>query len=119
MLGWGVMVWRDSIELGGTRAPIMAHWETGTSGLRWLHLLVDRGLARDLGGNGYPLHYRVRGDAFGQAIGRGLPSNSSPSVVGDDYVLSARFNGKLTLDAERFRQCAADEWLVLEAWDLS
>lgn len=56
MLGWAVTVWRDSAESGGTRDPIMAHWETGISGLCWLDVLIDRELARSLGGNGYPLH---------------------------------------------------------------
>ncbi len=119
MLGWAVMVWRASVESGGTRVPAMAQWETGVFGLRWLEALVDKGLAQDLGGNGYPLHYRIRADAFAQAIGQGLPSNASPEVIGDDYVLPAGYNGKLTLDIECLRRCPADEWLVVEAWDLS
>lgn len=119
MLGWGVMVWRASAESDWPRGPAMAHWETGISGLSWVDALVERNLARDLGGNGYPLRYRIRADAFAQAIGHGLPSNDSPEVIGDDYVLPARYNGKLTLDAESLKECACDEWLVVEAWDLS
>ena len=119
MLGWMVLVWRASDDAARNRAPTLARWETGAGGLRWLDALAGAGLAKALGGNGYPLHFRVRADAFSRTISGGLPTNDSPEVIGDDYVLPAGYNGALHLDAERLGRCPVDEWLAVEAWDLS
>ena len=96
----------------------------GALGDRGLRAPLDGSDGRQGAGTGsgrqrLPLHYRIREEAFAQAVGQGLPSNASPVVIGDDYVLPAGYNGKLTLDTECLRQCPADEWWVVEAWDLS
>lgn len=119
MLGWMVLVWRAGDGAAMDQEPALARWETGVGGLHWLDSLVEADLAKALGGNGYPLRFQVRADVFSRTIGGGLPANDSPQVVGDDYVLPAGYNGTLSLDAERLARCPADEWLVVEAWDLS
>ena len=55
-------------------------------------MLAEAGLAKAPGGNGYPLHFRVRAGAFCKTIGDGLPAHDSPEVIGDDYVLPAGYN---------------------------
>ena len=119
MLGWMVVVRRAGDGAAMDQEPALARWETGAGGLRWLDALAGSGLAKALGGNGYPLLFRVRADAFSRAISGGLPTNDGPEVIGDDYVLPAGYNGALHLDAERLGRCPADEWLAVEAWDLS
>lgn len=114
-----VLVWRAGDGAAMDQETALARWETGVDGLHWLDALAEAGLAKALGGNGYPLNFRVRADAFSRTISGGLPANDSPEVIGDDYVLPAGYNGALRLDDERLGRCPADEWLVVEAWDLS
>lgn len=120
MLGFQVMIWRPSEEKGRYPADrCVAQWETGYRGLKWLDAMVATDEVQDLGGNGYPLHYRIRAGALARVLARGVPPNDSSTVIGDDYVLPAGYNGKLELDAAKLQACPDDEWLVVEAWDLS
>jgi len=121
MLGFEIMIWREH-EANNKPYPskwCVATWETGTQGLKWLDALVPKGEVQDLGGNGYPLHYRIQAGALTRALEHGLPANHSPPVIGEDYVLPAGYNGTLNLDAAKLKACPEDEWLVVEAWDMS
>lgn len=120
MLGFDVMVWRE--HEANQPQPwkwCVAQWETGVRGLDWLDELVPAGEVRDLGGNGYPLHYRIRASTLARVLKHGVPANDSPSVIGEDYVLPTGYNGPLTVDAAKLQACLEDEWLVVEAWDMS
>ena len=121
MLGFDVMIWREH-EANNKPYPskwCVARWETGVRGLDWLEALVPAGDVKDLGGNGYPIYYRIRAGTLARMLEQGLPSNNSPGVIGDDYVLPRGYNGKLEWDAAKLQACAEDEWLVVEAWDMS
>jgi len=54
-----------------------------------------------------------------EVLRHGLPPNNSPLVIGDDYVLPAGYNKPLTLDVNKLHTCPPDEWLVVQAWDMS
>ena len=113
MLGWEVFVSRQ-----GSDAPV-ARWKTSVFGLKWLDALVEGHKALDLGGNGYPNKYSIAAGVLLPIITRGLPANSSPLVVGDDYVTPAGWSGDVTLNAKNAAACHPDEQLLLEAWDQS
>ena len=121
MLGFDVLIWRES-EANHRPHPwkwCVARWETGVRGLDWLEALVVPGEVRDLGGNGYPNHYRIRAGTLARVLAQGLPRNDSPQVFGDDYVLPAGYNGTLEWDVAKLQACPEEEWLVVEAWDMS
>ena len=120
MLGWQVFVLRksDSASPGSSSAICLASWETGLGGLR-IDDLAARRKAVDLGGNGYPNRYATTADILFPILRTGLPSHHSTPVVGDDYALPAGYNGNLQLFDDRIANCANDEPLVIEAWDLS
>jgi hypothetical protein len=51
-------------------------------------------------------------------LGRGLPATASPPVIGEDYVLPANYRGKVKILVKP-EEIAANEVLIVEAWDLS
>jgi hypothetical protein len=121
MLGWDVMVFRKIPRPQPEKAEelLLARWATGVFGLKWLDDLVRSNRAVDLGGNGYPSRYSIAAGVLLPVISRGLPANSSPLVVGEDYSLPPGWNGKLEIDAEKFSACPSEEQLIIEAWDQS
>jgi hypothetical protein len=118
MLGWQVYVYRD-YEKGREGRVLVALWETGLYGLKWIDDLVKAGQVADLGGDGYPNRYQIGAGVFLKAISGGLPANNSPMTFGEDYVLPRGWNGELKLNAEALSACGSDETLVAEAWDQS
>ena len=120
MLGFEVMIWRETeANMPKPWEWRVARWLTGTNGLAWLDGWAATGQVKNLGGNGYPLHFRIKAGTLAQVLAGGLPANDSPLVIGDDYVLPRGFNGTLELDAAKLQACPEDEWLVVEAWDQS
>lgn len=116
MLGWEILVLRKA-----DTAPkdLVAHWETGMGGVRWLDQLAKDGHASDLGGNGYPCKYTVTAGVLLPILTRGLPTNSSPLVIGDDYVLPKNWSEEITWIREVALACEPSELLTIEAWDQS
>ena len=119
MLGWEVLVFRGDVPAADATSATVARWRTSVSGLRWLDVLVSRGLAFKIDQGGYPDRYSVPADAFLAAVTNGLPANSSPLVIGDDYVVPEGWNGELDIDREALARCPDDEMLQIEAWDMS
>lgn len=56
MLGWWftVRLHTTEVALQDSEAHLLASWETGVSGLRWIEDLVAQGVAQQLSGRGYP-----------------------------------------------------------------
>jgi len=115
MLGWEAFVFRQPV--GGERV-LLASWRTSVFGLRWLDDLVAAGKAFDLGGNGYPNLYTVAAEVLLPILGKGLPENDSPLVIGEDYVLPAQWSGSITWRGDT-ANCAHGDQLLIEAWDQS
>ncbi len=115
MLGWEVFVLRSP---DAKRDELIAHWQTSAFGLRWLDQLVKDGKASNLGGNGYPNLYSVTAGVLFPIIKKGLPANSSPLVIGDDYVIPEGWNGNVVWKQDP-ATCKENDLLILEIWDQS
>ena len=115
MLGWEVFVFRDS---SAKREDIIVRWMTSIFGLDWLDELVKDGRATDLGGDGYPNRYEISAGALLLILSKGLPANSSPLVIGDDYVLPEGWSGDITWCQDP-ATCEHSDTLFLEVWDQS
>lgn len=125
MLGWGINIWRP-IDPAGTparkRQGFIGAWTVaGTSGLKWLDDLVSTGRAVSLGGDGYPLSYRIAASELAAAVGSGPPA-LGPQVgviVGEDYIARSGAVTDFEIDWDVLNACPRNEELHIEAWDLS
>lgn len=116
MLAWNVFVYRI---VGEGERVLLARWMTGAFGLKWLDEFIQSKKAVSLGGDGYPVRYTLKGSALRQALLHGLPTNHSPMVIGEDYVMGSGWNGERQVDEVLLADCGDDEDLALEAWDQS
>jgi hypothetical protein len=114
MLGWGISVWRQS-DGGGSPATAdspegtrLASWQADLGGLDWLDELVREGKAIDLGGNGYPWRCTATADYILPRIIDMPPG----AISGWEWKV-------VRASAQLVAQCRLDEWLIVEAWDLS
>ena len=115
MLGWEVFAFRSS---SAKREDLIVHWMTSVFGLDWLDRLVKDGKATDLGGDGYPNRYKIPAGVLIPILSKGLPANSSPLVIGDDYVLPEGWSGCVTWRQDP-ATCGASDTLFLGVWDQS
>lgn len=116
MLGWEVFIFRSA---EAKSEDLIVRWQTSVFGLKWLDQLVKDGYASDLGGNGYPCKYSVTAGVLLPIITAGLPSNNSPLVIGNDYVLPEGWSGDIAWNREATLACQPDDILTIEAWDQS
>jgi len=116
VLGWEFFVSRQS-DPDEMRA--LATWRAGLSGTDWLDDLVAKGMAMDLGGNGYPDRYALSVAALCAALEFGAPKHIDPPVIGDDYITPSGWSSPVTIDRVRLRTLDPNEILVVEAWDQS
>lgn len=119
MLGWDVMVLRPEVGSPGKPECLLARWTTGVFGLKWLDDLVKEGKAIGLGGDGYPNRYSITLDLVLPILHWGLPTNNSPAVIGEDYVLPQGWDGRLEINTAELVDCSSGESVVIEAWDQS
>jgi hypothetical protein len=125
MLGWHVYITR--IADGGTLpakvdAPqgiLIAHWETGLEGLRWFDELVKSNKAIDLGGNGYPSRYTAQSRFLLPRILAGPPDARPGALVTADSRETPLGDGATFIESLRIRSVKDEEWLLVDAWDLS
>lgn len=98
MIGWWIVVSthspeeRDRADQEARRAAILAQWETGADGIRWIEQLTDAGKATKFAGGGYPNRYTARVLALPHRplpLSWALSSNFSCLPGGGDYGLSA------------------------------
>jgi hypothetical protein len=131
MLGWWIIISRQSPEERDNsdteikRAAILAQWETGAFGIRWIELLTEAGKATKLAKNGYPNRYIARaGDVLPLLENGGIrPPNNTPWIFGGDegeeYAQPPGRMGKVEIYADRVAECPADLVLTIDAWDQS
>lgn len=125
MIGWWIVVStqtpeeRDRADQDTRRAAILAQWEAGAEGIRWVERLTEAGRATKLAGGGYPNRYTARAADVLPLFGMAPPPPQSPLIVGDDYAMPANWRGKIDMHADRCAACAPDQLLTIDAWDQS
>jgi hypothetical protein len=132
MIGWWIVVSthspeeRDRADQEARRAAILAQWETGADGIRWIEQLTDAGKAAKLAGGGYPNRYTARaGDVLPLIDGGGIqPPKDGVWIFGidegEEYAQPPGWMGKVEVHAEsRVVACLADQVLTIDAWDQS
>ena len=131
MIGWWIVVStqtpeeRDRADQEARRAAILAQWETGADGIRWIEQLAQQGKAAKLAGGGYPNRYTARaGDVLPLIEGGGIkPSKDGVWIFGiddgEEYAQPPGWMGKLEVHPDRVATCLADQVLTIDAWDQS
>ena len=122
MLGWYFVIYPQRVLVAGLKledSVRLATWETGLGGTKWIAQLCTLGQAVDLGGNGYPNRYVIPAGTLARVLQQGVPSHTSPPVIGDDYYLPPNWTGEATIDIERLKSLPPEVLLAVEAWDQS
>ena len=113
MLGWQLYIKQEPDTL-------IASWCVGLGGLDWLDDLVKRGLAQDLGGNGYPCKYLAKAEVIIPNILPSPPINENAKpTLGDAYIIDTKDSWDVKINQEVARSCNLSTTLMIEAWDLS
>ena len=129
MLGYWIVVSTQTPEerdaIIDRKKSVLAEWETGVGGIRWLEKLVEEGTATKLRGDGYPNRYTSTADIVlplitGDAI---KPADDGIWVFGmdegEEYAQPPGWMGKVNLRPESIRTCPTDAALTIDAWDQS
>ena len=131
MIGWWIVVSmqspeeRDRSDQDARRAAILAQWETGADGIRWIERLTEAGTVAKLAGGGYPNRYTARAaDVLPLIEGGGIqPSKDGVWIFGidesEEYAQPPGWMGKVEVHADRVAACPADLVLTIDAWDQS
>jgi len=124
MLGWQVNVYRlkNGSHAGSENSRLdmrIATWETEVFGLTWLDDLVDEGNILSLKGNGYPDRYTGQAKHLLPQILNGPPMSIELWSSGSGDILTDKWEGRTTIDTNEASNCSQEEWLMVEAWDLS
>ncbi len=125
MIGWWIVIAaqtpqeRDAAATENRRAATLAQWEVGPGGLDWVAELVEAGKANQISEGGYPNRYAAKAGDVLLLLTSGPPAHTEPAIIGDDYVMSANWHGKVEVHAEKMAACAPDLLLTIDAWDQS
>jgi hypothetical protein len=125
MLGWDILVNR---QIGGGASPatwqsqpgnLVATWREGLGGMEWLDELVKSGNALNLGGDGYPDRASAAAGALIRVITQDLPRLRGWTVVDKHGEKVEPGRRQIVINGDVIAACDDQEWLLIEAWDLS
>ena len=131
MIGWWIVISnqvpeeRDRADQDARRAAILAQWEAGADGIRWVEQLAEQGKAAKLSGSGYPNRYTAQArDVLPLIEGGGIqPPKEGVWIFGidegEEYAQPPGWLGKIELHTDRIAACPADCVLTIDAWDQS
>ena len=88
-----------------TQAAMLAYWEVGAFGTRWLDRLVAEGKATQVQSGGYPDRYAAQADAI-------LPLLADPAGLPE-------VRGQVALYQSHLSACPATATLTITVWDQS
>ena len=69
--------------------------------------------------NGYPCSYKSVARVILPIIADGIPSGKNPLVIGDDYIMPKNWSSDIEVNKAKIAECAPEDSLLIEAWDLS
>ncbi len=130
MLGWSVIVSTQTPEERDAdtqrTAAVLASWETGVYGTKWLHQWIDGGIAQvhQLKG-GYPNRYIVPAHRLLPLLSEGTPFTPGTDIWAYDEwndtsrLISGSENWSVETHPEKIAACPPDKLLTVEVWDLS
>ena len=87
MIGWLIIVSLPIAE--GSDRQVVARWEAGADGIRWLEHLVQTGKASKLTKDGYPNRYTSSAGDVRQVVETNCPENLLPSSTSADLLIDA------------------------------
>lgn len=125
MIGWWIVVStqspreRDQSDQDARRAAILAQWEAGADGTQWIEGLAKEGRAEKLSGNGYPNRYTALARDVLPHLVATPPAAAGTLIVGEDYVTTSTWRGKIERSDARIESCQPDQVLTIDAWDQS
>jgi hypothetical protein len=86
------------------KKTVLANWETGTSGIRWLDALVKEGKATKLRSDGYPNRYVSTAGVVLPLVVPTPPGGKASNAI---------------FKTDEIAACPPDQSLTIEAWDQS
>lgn len=110
---------REPASLESDHGERIAVWQTGLNGLGWIDALVEQGRGVCLGGSGYPSRYTARAKDVLPTVQAGPPEANGVWILGPHDKVGPGWEGRTVIDADLARDCADEEWLLIEAWDES
>lgn len=130
MLGWWITVstlpdeFKDSMSKEEQAQYLLAMWETGLGGTRWLEALAAEGKATwDKSKGGYPWRFTAKAFDVLPVLTSELPKHAGIDVIGmdegEEYFTPAGWSGQVDLRKENIARCPPDALLTIDAWDQS
>ena len=107
---------RDDID--SRQHEVLASWEAGYRGFRWLQQLVADGKAIKWRHDGFPTQCTAAARDVLPLISL-LPASDEPPVIADCYCTPIGWLSKIQVDRNRIERCALDAQLTIEAWGRS
>ncbi len=122
MIGYSISIYEfvegvDITSISNDNEALAIWTSSGFDGLDWIDNLVSQAKAEDLGGNGYPLYYKVQTQFVLQALAKDTTKNKGQTIMDDESVLSSDWRTKI--DFSEIAKLRPNQHLLIEAWDLS
>ncbi|CAM8364897.1 hypothetical protein [Candidatus Methylopumilus planktonicus] len=100
MIGFSISIYEFVEGVGITSisndTDALASWSSGGfDALDWIDNLVSQGKAEDLGGDGYPLYYKVKAQFVLQALATDSSKNKRQTILDDESTLSSNRRSKI------------------------
>lgn len=122
MIGYSISIYEfiegmDITSISNGNEAIATWTSGGFDGLDWIDSLVSEAKAEDLGGNGYPIYYKVQAQFVLKALAADTPKNEGQTIMDDENVITSDWQSKI--DTSAIAKLKPNQQLIIEAWDLS